>query len=163
MEEGAGGLTNWDEEFHFIPLQLAWSLKSQVPLVQPLICQDQEDVSLYPCSQVQEVIKQSCSQLYVCHQFHRFPRLAGIHRTNPFASLISIASLGSNFLGLVLPLPFFNVFPASKMMSLLFPHPSLTVYALKKKFPLLPSGRNMHVQSAMLNRYSLCETPPSLS
>ena len=74
MEEGAGGLTNWDEEFHFIPFQFAWSLKSQVPLVQPLIiCQDQEDVSLYPCSQMQEVIKQSCSQLYLCHQFHRFP------------------------------------------------------------------------------------------
>ena len=92
----------------------------------------------------------------------QFPRLAGIHSMNQFASLISIASLDSNFLGLVLPLSLFNVFPASKMMSLLFPHSSLTVYALKKKIPLLPSGRNMYIQSAMLNHYSFCETSPSL-
>ena len=39
---------------------------------------------------------------------------------NQFASLISIASLDSNFLGLVLPLSLFNVFPASKMMLSLF-------------------------------------------
>ena len=91
----------------------------------------------------------------------QFPRLAGIHSMDQFATLISIASLDSDFLGLVLPLSLFSVFPASKMMSLLFSHPSLKVYAFKEKIPLLPSGRNMYIQSAMLNHYSLCETPPS--
>ena len=84
----------------------------------------------------------------------QFPRLAGIHSMNQFASLISIASLDSNFLGLVLPLSLFNVFPASKMMSLLIPHSSLTVCALKKKNPSI-AFRKKYV-------YSICHVKPLL-
>lgn len=84
----------------------------------------------------------------------QFPGLAGIHSMDQFATLISIASLDSDFLGLVLPLSLFRVFPASKMISLLFPHPSLKVYAFKEKNPFI-AFRKKYV-------YSICYVKPLL-